>query len=116
MSDSPSDPRLLEDRSADRPFHAFWQITRRWLTAPDRGNARWLILGLVMLTLAQVGIQIRFNLWNRDFFNALETRDGAAFRSQIFFFLGLAALSMAVAVYQLYVKQLIQLRWRVRVI
>ncbi len=94
------------------PVRAFWSITRTWLTAPDRGNARWLIAGLLLLTLAQVGIQIRFNLWNRDFFNALESRDGAAFRHQILFFLGLAATSMSIAVYQLYVKQLIQLRWR----
>ncbi len=112
MSDPPGDPKLLEDRTPDRAIQAFWQITRTWLTAPDRGNARLLILGLVVLTLAQVAIQIRFNLWNRDFFNALESRDGGAFRAQILFFLGLAALSMGVAVYQLYVKQLIQLRWR----
>jgi putative ATP-binding cassette transporter len=57
-------------------------------------------------------VQMRFNLWNRDFFNALENRDGAAFRWQIVIFLGLAASAMAVAVYQLYTKQLIQLAWR----
>ncbi|UPY38798.1 ABC transporter ATP-binding protein/permease [Sediminicoccus sp. KRV36] len=112
---TPNEPQgtlPLEPPAAGSPVLAFWGITRIWLTAPDRGNARWLIAGLLALTLAQVGIQIRFNLWNRDFFNALESRDGGAFREQILFFLGLAALSMAVAVYQLYVKQLIQLRWR----
>lgn len=98
--------------AAGSPVAAFWGTVRLWLSAPNRGNARWLIAGLLLLTLAQVGIQIRFNIWNRDFFNALENRDGGAFRAQIIFFLGLAALSMAVAVYQLYVKQLIQLRWR----
>ncbi len=90
----------------------FARLAWVWLTAPDRGRARWLIAGLLLLTAAQVGIQIRMNLWNRDFFNALENRDGAAFNWQIIIFLGLAALSMSVAVYQLYVKQLIQLRWR----
>ena len=73
----------LEQPQRGSPALAFWTITRTWLTAPDRGNARWLIAGLLLLTFAQVGIQIRFNLWNRDFFNALESRDGAAFRSQI---------------------------------
>ena len=103
---------LPADRTADAAMPAFWQITRLWLTAPDRGNARLLILALVLLTVAQVAIQIRFNVWNRDFFNALETRDGVAFRAQILYFLGYAGLSMGVAVYQLYVKQLIQLGWR----
>jgi len=108
---STSEP-ILPERQPDRPIRAFWSLTRVWLTAPNRGNARWLIAGLLALTIAQVLIQIRFNIWNRDFFNALENRDGAAFANQILFFLGLAALSMSVAVYHLYVKQLIQLRWR----
>lgn len=98
--------------AAGSPVLAFMGTFRLWLTAPNRGRARWLLAGLVVLTLAQVAIQIRFNIWNRDFFNALENRDGGAFRAQILFFLGLAALSMSVAVYQLYMKQLIQLRWR----
>lgn len=98
--------------AAERPSRVFARLALIWLTAPDRGRARWLIAGLLLLTAAQVGIQIRMNLWNRDFFNALENRDGAAFNWQIIIFLGLAALSMSVAVYQLYVKQLIQLRWR----
>jgi putative ATP-binding cassette transporter len=106
------DARLLEERSPERSVRAFWQITRTWLSAPDRGNARWLLLGVMALTVAQVAIQIRFNLWNRDFFNALENRNGEAFRWQIIVFLVLAALSMTVAVYHLYVAQLLKLRWR----
>lgn len=94
------------------PVRNFLRLTRTWLTAPDRGDARLLIALLLLLTGIQVGIQIAFNLWNRDFFNALENRDGVAFRAQIIKFLVLAALSMAAAVYQLYLKQLIQLRWR----
>jgi putative ATP-binding cassette transporter len=112
MSEPSLAPVLPGDRTAAHALPAFWQITRHWLGAPDRGNARLLIAGLLALTLAQVAIQIRFNLWNRDFFNALETRNGDAFATQILYFLGFAALSMAVAVNQLYVKQLIQLRWR----
>ena len=75
-------------------------------------RAKWLGTGLVALTLLQVLIQIRFNLWNRDFFNALETRDRDAFLWQMVLFLGLTVSSMVTAVYQLYVKQLVQLRWR----
>ena len=107
-----ADARLLEERSPERSVWAFWQITRTWLAAPDRGNARWLLAGVLALTVVQVAIQIRFNLWNRDFFNALETRNGETFRWQIVVFLGLAALSMTVAVYHLYMAQLLKLRWR----
>ena len=107
-----ADARLLEERSPERSARAFWQMTRTWLAAPDRGNARWLLAGVMALTVAQVAIQIRFNLWNRDFFNALENRNGETFRWQIVVFLVLAALSMTVAVYHLYVAQLLKLRWR----
>jgi putative ATP-binding cassette transporter len=103
---------VIEDRRPTQAGRAFLRLARDWLAAPGGRAGRWLILLLFVLTLAQVGIQIRFNVWNRDFFNALELRDGDAFFWQILVFLALAGLSMGVAVYQLYVKQLIQLRWR----
>jgi putative ATP-binding cassette transporter len=60
----------------------------------------------------QAGVQIGFNIWSRNFFNALENRDSIAFQAGIMLFLSLAVTSMTVAVNQLYLKQLIQLRWR----
>lgn len=109
MSDKPTLPGAA---APEHPISDFFRLTGRWLTAPDRGQARLMLLLLLALTAVQVGIQIRFNLWNRDFFNALENRDSGAFRWQILVFLALAACSMGIAVYQLYMKQLIQLRWR----
>ena len=103
---------LPEAPAVGDPIQHFLGLTKKWLTAPDRGDARRLIVMMLALTGVQVGIQILFNLWNRDFFNALENRDGAAFQAQIIKFFVLAAASMATAVYQLYLKQLIQLRWR----
>ncbi|WP_230168071.1 ABC transporter ATP-binding protein/permease [Roseomonas sp. CECT 9278] len=93
-------------------MRAFRRWVGAWLTSPDRGNARLLIAGVLAMTLAQVAIQIRFNVWNRDFFNALDKRDSEAFQNQILVFLVLAGLSMTAAVYQLYLKQLLQLNWR----
>ncbi len=99
-------------RPSTPDLRGFARWARAWLAAPNRGHARWLLAGVVLLTLVQVAIQIRFNTWNRDFFNALEHRDAAAFRTQILVFLLLAAASMSAAVYQLYLKQLLQLGWR----
>jgi len=97
---------------ATKAFRGMARWAAQWIMAENRGNARWLIAGVLLLTAIQVAIQIRFNVWNRDFFNALDHRDGGAFRLQIVIFLGLAASSMSVGVYQLYLKQLIQLAWR----
>ncbi len=57
-------------------------------------------------------VQVRFNFWHRDFFDALEKRDRVAFYGQMWLFVGLAAASMATAVLHLYAKQVLALRWR----
>ncbi|NCY25476.1 MAG: ABC transporter ATP-binding protein/permease, partial [Alphaproteobacteria bacterium] len=105
-------PALPLAPASGNPFRAFARLARLWLCAPDRGNARLLIAILLLLTAVQVGVQIGFNIWSRNFFNVLENRDSIAFQAGIMLFLSLAVTSMTVAVNQLYLKQLIQLRWR----
>ena len=90
----------------------FLRLAVPYFSSDEKWVARALAVGVVALTLLQLGIQIRFNLWNRDFFNALEVRDWKAFLSVLGMFVLLAGASMVVAVYQVYLKQLLQLRWR----
>jgi len=90
----------------------FWPLLGPFLLGKAGRAPPLLAAGLFFLTLLQVGVQVRFNLWNRDFFNALEARDSSAFMVQLGVFALLALAAMGVAVYQIYVKQLIQLRWR----
>lgn len=111
MADEPT-PEPPAGRPGTSDLRGFWRWVRTWLLAPDRGNARLLIAGVIAMTVAQVIIQIRLNSWNRDFFDALDKRNAHAFQHQIIVFLVLAALSMTAAVYQLYLKQLLQLAWR----
>ncbi|MBP0443286.1 ABC transporter ATP-binding protein/permease [Roseomonas sp. SSH11] len=106
-------PAEAEDgNTRDSFLRRFWRLARGYYTGPERRSAWMLSAGVIALTLAQIAIQVRFNLWNRDFFNALEARDRAAFFGQMGTFLLLTAASMSVAVFQLYVRQLLQLRWR----
>jgi putative ATP-binding cassette transporter len=90
----------------------FWRLARGYFTGETRWRARGLAGAVLLLTVVQIGIQVRFNIWNRDFFNALETRDRGAFFGEMGFFLVLAAASMVTAVFQLYMRQLLQLDWR----
>jgi putative ATP-binding cassette transporter len=83
-----------------------------FLEGDDRWKARLLAGGVLLLTLAQIAIQVRINVWNRDFFDALQYHNWTAFLHQMLLFAGLGGTSMAVAVYQVYMKQLLQLRWR----
>jgi putative ATP-binding cassette transporter len=89
-----------------------WRLAALYFNGEEKKKARLLALGVLVLTLLQIGIQVRFNIWNRDFFNALESRDRGAFFGQMGMFLALAAASMVTAVFQLYVRQVLQLHWR----
>lgn len=113
MPQTTRDPSATgQAREATPELRSFARLARAWLFSPEAGRARLLLAGAIGFTLLQVVVQIRFNTWNRDFFNALERRDASAFGAQIVVFLALAAASMGAAVYQLYLKQLLQLRWR----
>src|SRR5438067_11501615 len=90
----------------------FFRLAAPFFTSEERWTAWLLTGGLITLTLLQIGIAVRLNIWNRDFFNSLESRDRSAFLTQMGLFALLAGATMGVAVYQTYVKQLLQLRWR----
>lgn len=89
-----------------------WRLVRSYYRGEERRVAGWLTAGVLALTLAQVVVQVRFNIWNRDFFNALESRDRGAFFGQLTLFMVLTVLSMASAVGQLWLRQELSLHWR----
>ncbi|MBK1660711.1 ABC transporter ATP-binding protein/permease, partial [Paracraurococcus ruber] len=90
----------------------FGRLAALYFNGAEKRQARLLAAGVLLLTLLQIAIQVRFNIWNRDFFNALENRDRPAFFGQMGLFLVLTIASMVTAVFQLYVRQLLQLHWR----
>jgi vitamin B12/bleomycin/antimicrobial peptide transport system ATP-binding/permease protein len=89
----------------------------RAIAAPYwRGDDRWKGLGLlaviVSLNLGMVGLNVLLNLWRAAFYNAIQNKDLPAFWRQLGIFGGLAAAFIAAAVYQLYLNQMLQIRWR----
>jgi putative ATP-binding cassette transporter len=111
MSDQlPAAPDLSPQEGLMRRF---WRLARGYYTSPgDRRRAWLLTIAVVGLTLFQIGVQVRFNLWNRDFFNALENRDRVAFFGQMWMFGLLLGLAMVAAVAQLWARQALMLGWR----
>jgi putative ATP-binding cassette transporter len=88
------------------------QLASGYYTSEEKWSAWGLTVVVLALTLLQIAVQVRFNFWNRDFFEALESRDIAAFYGQMWLFVGLALAGMTTAVFQLYARQTLQLRWR----
>ncbi len=90
----------------------FFRLAAPFFTSEEKWMAWTLLIGVLALTSVQIAIAIRLNVWNRDFFNALESHDWNGFIYQMELFGLLAATTMGIAVYQVYVRQLLQLRWR----
>jgi len=60
-----------------------------------------------------VALQIVFNLWYRELFNALERKDAAAFWYQMLaVFVPLATVWISIAIYDIFVDNSLQIRWR----
>ncbi|WP_043339067.1 ABC transporter ATP-binding protein/permease [Belnapia moabensis] len=100
------------DDAAPGFMAGFWRLVGQYFRGEERRRAWWLTAGVLGLTLLQIGVQVRFNIWNRDFFNALESRDRDAFFGQLWLFMALTIGSMVTAVFQLYMRQMLQLHWR----
>jgi putative ATP-binding cassette transporter len=67
---------------------------------------------VVAIELLLVALQVILNLWYNRFYNTLQDRDWNAFVSAILFFCVLAAIYTVLAVYQTYLNQWLQIRWR----
>ncbi len=89
-----------------------WTLTRPYWFSEDRWPGRGLLLVVIGLNLAIVYINVLLNQWNNTFYNALQDKDAAVFWSQLVRFTWLAALFIGAAVYQLYLNQMLQIRWR----
>src|SRR2546422_6261358 len=57
-------------------------------------------------------LNVLLNQWNNAFYNALQDKNYAVFLHQLVRFSWLAVVYIVVAVYQLYLNQMLQIRWR----
>ena len=93
-------------------FRDAWTITKPYWFSEDRWAGRGLLLAVIALNLGIVGINVLLNQWNNTFYNALQDKDYAVFTKQLFKFTYLAAAYIVMAVYQLYLNQMLQIRRR----
>jgi len=100
-----------------------WALTRPYWSSDERGRALMLLGAVVALNLSLVAMTVVLTYWQRAFYNALEQKDAATFWSLIFlggeaegtWFPGFTVVAVAyilIAVYQLYLRQALQIRWR----
>ncbi len=101
-----------------------WALARPYWSSEERWSARGLLAVVVLLNLALVGMNVILTFWQRAFYNALENKDWDSFVGLLFLgrtdaedgflpgFCLVAGLFIVVAVAALYLRQLLEIRWR----
>ncbi len=105
-------------RIADRYFdQSKWGTARIWpflpFTAMERRIAVAMVVFLVLINQAQVAITVRLSFFNRDFFNAIQAKDAAAFwQLLLWVFTPWAFVYVLSAVVEFVVQSMLVIRWR----
>ena len=89
-----------------------WRIAVPYFRSEDKWAGRGLLAAVIAIELALVGIDVLINQWQNRFFNALQERNWDSFVREIGIFTILAFCAIGLAVYQLYLNQWLQIRWR----
>jgi putative ATP-binding cassette transporter len=89
-----------------------WRIASPFFRSEDRWPGRILLASVIGIELSIVAITVLINEWNAQFYNALQDRNWDAFVYQLGYFSILATVYIVLAVYQLYLNQWLQIRWR----
>ncbi|RZF29181.1 ABC transporter ATP-binding protein/permease [Paraburkholderia sp. UYCP14C] len=89
-----------------------WSLIKPYWVSEQRRMAWCLLVAIILMDLLMVGIDARLNIWNRDFYNALEGRDVHAFPRLMLMFAALAFGYVIIAVYNRNLRQMLGFRWR----
>src|SRR4051794_37473591 len=105
-------PEQAEQARKDYLLTRFW-ISARGFWGGSGDRLAWLFsIGLLILIVANVGIQYGINVWNRAIFDAIEKRDSATVFHLTSVFFPLAIGSVLLGVAQVFARMGIQRRWR----
>lgn len=91
---------------------AIWRLAIPYFRSEDKWAGRILLFAIVLIELGTVVIDVLLNQWRNRFYNALQDYNWGAFVHEIIYFSVVAAIFIAIAVYQLYLNQWLQIRWR----
>ncbi len=89
-----------------------WDLVKPYWKSEEKGQAWLLLVAVVSLSLGMVYLLVQLNAWNNEFYNALQDKNFDAFVAALIKFSWIAFPFMAVSVYQTYLQQLLQIRWR----
>ena len=91
---------------------SIWSMMRSYWKSEERWWARGMLAVIIFLNLAQVYLLVLLNQWNNDFYNALQNYDFENFWPLVGHFTLIAFIFIIVAVYAIYLRQMLEIKWR----
>ena len=88
------------------------QMLGRMAGSPERRSLFWLVAGLVVVIVSNIGGQLWLNDWQGLFYDALERRDWPSFVAEAVNFLKIAGTLLVLVVGQTWLTEMIKIRLR----
>ena len=93
-------------------FRGFWSLFKGYWSSEDKWKARGLLAVVIALTFAMVYLLVKLNEWYNTFYNALQNYEAESFWPLIGRFSAIAFVYIMIAVYAVYLRQMLQIKWR----
>ena len=93
--------------------HIFWQLFKGYWYSEEKLRACGLFAVVILLNMAAVYLLVQLNAWYKEFYNVLQGYTVEFFWPSIGKLTLLASLYIALAVYAIYLRQMLQIKWRI---
>ena len=93
-------------------FRGFWSLFKGYWSSEEKWKARGLLAVVIAMNFAIVYLLVQINEWYNVFYNALQNYEAESFWPLIGKFTGIAFCHILIAVYAVYLRQMLQIRWR----
>ena len=93
-------------------FRGFWTLFKGYWSSEEKWKARGLLAFVISLNFAMVYLLVQLNEWYNTFYNALQNYEAESFWSLIGEFSAIAFTYIVIAVYAVYLRQMLQIKWR----
>lgn len=90
----------------------FWRLFKGYWFSDQKWRGLGLLAVVIALNFATVYLLVQLNTWYNDFYNALQAYDQDQFLPLIGKFTALAFIYIIIAVYAIYLRQALQIKWR----
>jgi len=93
-------------------FRGFWLLFKGYWSSEYKWKARGLLAIVILMNFAMVYLLVQLNEWYNTFYNALQNYEAENFWPLIGQFSAIAFVYIMIAVYAVYLRQMLQIKWR----